>query len=231
MGHEPVADGIGSTDPDAPPSLRTERSEQKIAQVLEAAREVFLASGFEGASVDDIARTGGISKATLYRHFPDKTALFKRGRVSRNTRARRGTPPGASHHDGRAARGVARRHRAPRRSEFSLSPFGQGIYRISVAESERFPQLGRTSTHRDPGRNRARLAPVLAAAAERGELIPLDANHASHVFFAIVRAESSTAAVLRWETRRRRAQAIDTARPPRRGRSSCAPTAPPGPAG
>ena len=59
------------------PSLRSERTEQKYAQVLEGARAVFLASGFEGASVDDIARAGGISKATLYRHFPDKTALFK----------------------------------------------------------------------------------------------------------------------------------------------------------
>ena len=186
MGHEPVADAIGLTDPDAPPSLRTERSEQKIAQVLEAAREVFLASGFEGASVDDIARTGGISKATLYRHFPDKTALFKA--VAEQEYARQAAHHPDVDHEGEPLEALLV-DIATASLEFSLSPFGQGIYRISVAESERFPQLGRSFYSSGSGRNRARLAPVLAAAAERGELIPLDADHASHVFFAIVRAE------------------------------------------
>ena len=52
------------------------RAERKLAQVIEGARSVLIAKGFEGASVDDIAREAGISKATMYRYFPDKTALF-----------------------------------------------------------------------------------------------------------------------------------------------------------
>ena len=32
--------------------------------------------GFEGASVDDIAKAAGVSKATLYSYFPDKRLLF-----------------------------------------------------------------------------------------------------------------------------------------------------------
>ena len=49
---------------------------RKFDQVLEGARSVFLQDGFEGASVDVIARVAGVSKATLYAYFPDKRLLF-----------------------------------------------------------------------------------------------------------------------------------------------------------
>ena len=52
------------------------RTGRKFDQVLAGAREVFMADGFEGASVDDIARAAGVSKATLYSYFPDKKLLF-----------------------------------------------------------------------------------------------------------------------------------------------------------
>ena len=53
------------------------RRGRKFDQVLAGAREVFLRDGFEGASVDDIAREAGVSKATLYSYFPDKRLLFQ----------------------------------------------------------------------------------------------------------------------------------------------------------
>ena len=49
----------------------------KCAQVLEGARKVFMDRGYEGASVDEIARAAGTSKATLYSYFPDKRQLFE----------------------------------------------------------------------------------------------------------------------------------------------------------
>ena len=49
---------------------------RKFDQVVEGARTVFLRDGFEGASVDDIAREANVSKATLYSYFPDKRVLF-----------------------------------------------------------------------------------------------------------------------------------------------------------
>jgi TetR/AcrR family transcriptional repressor of mexJK operon len=48
---------------------------RKFDQVIEGAA-VFLREGFEGASVDEIARDAGVSKATLYSYFPDKQHLF-----------------------------------------------------------------------------------------------------------------------------------------------------------
>ena len=52
------------------------RRGRKYDQVLDGARRIFLRDGFDGASVDDIAREAGVSKATLYSYFPDKRLLF-----------------------------------------------------------------------------------------------------------------------------------------------------------
>jgi AcrR family transcriptional regulator len=49
----------------------------KRRQVLEGARQAFLAMGFDGASMNDVARLAGVSKGTLYVYFPSKAALFE----------------------------------------------------------------------------------------------------------------------------------------------------------
>jgi TetR/AcrR family transcriptional regulator, mexJK operon transcriptional repressor len=58
------------------PSAGRKRSEKKLKQILDGARSVFREEGFAGASVDDIARRAGNSKATMYRYFPDKAAIY-----------------------------------------------------------------------------------------------------------------------------------------------------------
>ena len=45
------------------------------ALIVEAAREVFAEQGYMGASMEEIARRAGITKATLYDHFSSKQAL------------------------------------------------------------------------------------------------------------------------------------------------------------
>ncbi|MFF2995435.1 TetR/AcrR family transcriptional regulator [Streptomyces sp. NPDC057950] len=44
--------------------------------IAEAAGRLFFASGFAGVSMDDLARELGMSKKTIYRHFPDKRTLL-----------------------------------------------------------------------------------------------------------------------------------------------------------
>ena len=41
------------------------------------ARQVFLSAGFDGASMNDIARAAGVSKGTLYAYFNSKDELFE----------------------------------------------------------------------------------------------------------------------------------------------------------
>jgi AcrR family transcriptional regulator len=46
------------------------------AQLLDAAREVFVAQGYHAAAMDDIAVHAGVSKPVLYQHFPGKLDLY-----------------------------------------------------------------------------------------------------------------------------------------------------------
>ena len=46
------------------------------AQLLDAAQEVFVASGYHAAGMDEIAERAGVSKPVLYRHFPGKLDLY-----------------------------------------------------------------------------------------------------------------------------------------------------------
>jgi len=55
--------------------LRLPRTARR-AQLLEAAQEVFVESGFYAAAMDDIADRAGVSKPVLYQHFPGKLELY-----------------------------------------------------------------------------------------------------------------------------------------------------------
>jgi AcrR family transcriptional regulator len=46
-------------------------------RIIGAAREQFLAHGFHGVTMDDLAEGLGMSKKTIYAHFPSKTALLE----------------------------------------------------------------------------------------------------------------------------------------------------------
>jgi len=46
------------------------------AQLLDAALDVFVRSGYHAAAMDDIAERAGVSKPVLYQHFPGKLDLY-----------------------------------------------------------------------------------------------------------------------------------------------------------
>ena len=51
------------------------RSAHAHCQVLDAALRLFAERGIEATSMDAIAEASGVSKATIYKHWPDKDAL------------------------------------------------------------------------------------------------------------------------------------------------------------
>ena len=61
-----------------PPTLRrpgTElgpRASRTIASILDATRELLLARGYAGTTIDEIARSAGVSRASFYTYFPSK---------------------------------------------------------------------------------------------------------------------------------------------------------------
>lgn len=50
--------------------------DERRAQLLSAALEVFTASGYHAASMDEIADRAQVSKPVLYQHFPSKLDLY-----------------------------------------------------------------------------------------------------------------------------------------------------------
>ena len=59
----------------SPLTLKDRRS-QTIDRILKAAAKEFSEAGFAGARVDEIAKSAGVNKATLYYHIGDKKALY-----------------------------------------------------------------------------------------------------------------------------------------------------------
>ena len=50
--------------------------EQRIDTIVESARKVFCACGFEKGSIEDIAKEAGIAEGTIYRYFDSKQGLL-----------------------------------------------------------------------------------------------------------------------------------------------------------
>jgi AcrR family transcriptional regulator len=61
--------------PDTRPTRRRLSAPDRRAAILDSALEVFSGRGYHGASIDEIAQEGGISKALIYEHFPSKRDL------------------------------------------------------------------------------------------------------------------------------------------------------------
>jgi AcrR family transcriptional regulator len=68
--------GTAPTRADATPrGVRMPRDERR-AQLLAAATDVFVNNGYHATVMDDIAERAGVSKPVLYQHFPGKLELY-----------------------------------------------------------------------------------------------------------------------------------------------------------
>lgn len=158
----------------------------KARQVLGGARELFLELGYEGTSVDEIARRAKVSKPTVYAHFGDKRGLFTAFvRSECEEQGRRifviAHEPGAV---GDTLQSIARHY-----LNFLLSPFAQGIFRLVIAESPRFPELGRAFYESGPQLGVSRLAVLLEAASRSGELAVSEPHEAARSFIELCKAD------------------------------------------
>lgn len=161
------------------------RKGRKYAQVVEAARRVFLTGGYATSSVDEIARAAEVSKATLYSYFPDKQHLFTE--VARIECERMADETLAAI-DPTAPVADVLEMTAERLARFLLSPFGLSIFRVCVAEAERFPDLAQQFYENGPKLGRSRLGLYLNEAVLRGELKIEDIDMAADQFAELCRA-------------------------------------------
>lgn len=183
------------------------------AAILAGAQRLFLAEGFERTSMDAVAAAIGVSKMTVYRHFHSKEALFA-GIVGEMCDATIADPALA-----RAMAGLALREALETFGRCSLetifAPETLGLHRIVIAESRRFPELGRMFYDRGPAANVATLAAYLARKGD-GVLRKADAERLASDFMSLLRGYEHMRALLSLEgppSRRQRerqvARAVD----------------------
>lgn len=162
------------------------RKGRKFDQVLDGARKVFLTDGFEGASVDDIARAANVSKATLYSYFPDKRLLFMEvatGVCQRQARE------ALDNIDMEAHPCEVLTQTGKHFLRFLTSDVGQRIFRICVAESDRFPELGQKFYASGPQVFRTEMAAYFRQAEARGQLRMVDHVMAADQFGELCKAD------------------------------------------
>lgn len=161
------------------------RQGRKFEQVLEGARAVFMRDGFEGANVDEIARQAGVSKATLYSYFADKRLLFMEVAARE---CRRQAEHAVAMIDMSGPPRQVLRSAAETMMRFFLSDFGRQVFRICVAEADRFPDLGRQFYASGPELVRGVMISYLKGAIDRGELAIDDVELAADQFPELCKA-------------------------------------------
>lgn len=166
---------------------------RKYDQVLKGAREVFLAAGFEGASVDDIAKASKVSKATLYKYFTDKRLLFIE---VANVECQRQAEIAIAQIQSDGPVSKALYNSATIMARFLTSDLGRQTYRIAVGESERFPEVGRAFYFAGPSIARNALQDYLRGRVQAKELVIDDVELAADQFIELCKASHHIQSVM-----------------------------------
>jgi TetR/AcrR family transcriptional repressor of mexJK operon len=124
------------------------KSDGKRRAILEGACRVFLARGFGGTNMDEVAAAAGVSKMTVYRYFSSKELLF--AGVIRDL-CDRIVDPALVEAMRRLPLREALRTFGRHMHRIIFAPETLGLHRIVVAECQRFPDLGKLFYDSGPG--------------------------------------------------------------------------------
>jgi AcrR family transcriptional regulator len=154
--------------------------------MLGIARAAFLREGYAAASMSEIAAKIGGSKATLYSYFPSKKDLF--AAVIEDEVRQMLAPLFEMDQTQGAFRKVLEQF-GRRFLDLLLAEDSVAFYRLVVAESARFPEVGQAAYQFGVQRGLDHLAGLFAAAMERGELRRADASVAVAQFLDLCTGE------------------------------------------
>ncbi|MBZ9603225.1 TetR/AcrR family transcriptional regulator [Phyllobacterium chamaecytisi] len=159
----------------------------KFGLILTTARKLFLEQGYDTSSMDMVARTAGVSKATLYVYFQSKEALLL-ALVEHEIQA---LGPGPMWKPGSGPLDVEKtlRHIADSFTAFFLTDKGLALHRLIIAQASRFPEIGRAFYEAGPKKLHAEVGAFLEAAIAEGFLAVPDTALAATQFLSLVRGD------------------------------------------
>jgi AcrR family transcriptional regulator len=161
-----------------------EEDSSKRRQILDGARKVFMDLGFDGASMNEIARAAGVSKGTLYVYFADKSRLFEaivedealeKGKLAYNLDPRRDVETTLREFGRNYIGSICR-------------PGGGSSIRTVMAIAERMPDVGRQFYANVLANTINRLAGYLQAHVRPGDLAIDDCTLAAAQFLQMCQA-------------------------------------------
>jgi AcrR family transcriptional regulator len=181
-----------------PPGRREAQRMARREAILGMAEQSFLDYGYAGTTMSAIAARLGGSKGTLWNYFSDKDVLFA-AVLDRATEAFQAQltqildpaaelPSALTRFAGEFLRKIS-------------SPGAIALHSLILAESARFPEIGRMFHARASGRTRALLAARLEAAMAKGEIRLADPAVAAAHFTGLCQSGCHLELLLRVITR------------------------------
>jgi AcrR family transcriptional regulator len=140
-------------------------SAERRQRLRDAAAEVFLRDGYQAASMDEVARTAGMSKRTLYQVFPSKAVLFEETIASVLAPIALDAAAEREPDLRRALSGIL-----VAAAQHLLAERQIGIFRLVIGERHRAPELAEATLRVLTSRGASALERRLTAEAQAGRL-------------------------------------------------------------
>lgn len=151
---------------------------------MQAARKLFLESGYETTSMDALAAEAGVSKRTVYSHFANKESLF--GAIMTNLCSETGcTRPIELSPDLSPAEAL--KEFAQNLVGLEQTPEERDVFRVVLAEGIQFPELGDVFWNSGPEPTKQILTAYLTEQVKRGVLVIEDPGIAAMQFIGMVK--------------------------------------------
>ena len=146
--------------------------EERPAQILDAALDVFAERGVAAARLEDIAKRAGVSKGTIYLYFPNKEVLFRE--VIRQTVVSEIESGERAFEQATTSATVSLEHHMRRYWTFIRSPKFAPIFRLIHAELSQHPDLARFYAEEVITRGHRLVASIIRRGIEQGEFRDVD---------------------------------------------------------
>ena len=151
----------------------------KRRQIVDGAREIFLARGFDAASMSDIAKAAGVSKGTLYVYFKNKEELF--AAIVQQECCTHAEGSFRLDNDDHDVEGALTRI-GTEYVKFLCQPEKASSLRIVIAIADRMPEIGKAFYETGPYNGISRLKGYLDAQVAAGVLAVEDTEVAAAQF-------------------------------------------------
>ena len=167
--------------PTPSPARRTRRKEARPAEMIEAARDLFIERGFAATKLEDVARRAGVSVGLPYVYFESKAGLFKavvRESVLPTIRLGEETVAGFTGPTEDLLRMMVAHYR-----QMNDEP-SAGLTKLVMAEAGNFPDIARFYVEEVVMRGRRFFAGIVQRGIDRGEFRRVDPMQMARVLAA-----------------------------------------------